>query len=66
MRKDGLLVIGRYVPLGLTLLGPIVVNIVFYHLFMDRAGMPVAAVVAVLSLFLLWRNREAFAGLLRA
>ena len=61
-----LLLIGRYVPLGLTLLGPIVVNIVLYHLFMDMSGMPVAIVVAVLWLFLVWRNRDAFAGLFRA
>jgi uncharacterized membrane protein YphA (DoxX/SURF4 family) len=61
-----LLLIGRYVPLGLTLLGPIVVNIVLYHLFMDMSGIPVAIVVAVLWLFLVWRNRDAFAGLFRA
>ena len=61
-----LLLIGRYVPLGLTLLGPIVVNIVLYHVFMDMSGMLVAIVVAVLWLFLVWRNRDAFAGLFRA
>lgn len=60
-----LLVIGRFVPLGLTLLGPIIVNIVFYHLFMDRAGMVMAGVVSAMSLFLLWRYRSAFAGLVR-
>jgi uncharacterized membrane protein YphA (DoxX/SURF4 family) len=60
-----LLLIGRYVPLGLTLLGPIVANIVIYHLCMDRAGMPMAFIVAALSVFLLWRYRDAFAGLLR-
>src|SRR5580692_5784605 len=33
-----LLLINRYVPLGLTLLGPIIVNILLYHLllFQDR------------------------------
>jgi uncharacterized membrane protein YphA (DoxX/SURF4 family) len=61
-----LLLIGRYVPLGLTLLGPIVVNIVLYHLCMDMNGMPVAIVVAALGLFLLWRYWDAFAGVLRA
>ena len=34
-----LLLLGRYVPLGLTLLGPVVANIVFFHLFMDRSGL---------------------------
>ena len=61
-----LLISGRYVPLGLTLLSPIVVNIVLYHLFMDRSGMPMALVVSAITLFLAWRNRDAFAGLLRA
>ena len=61
-----LLLAGRYVPLGLTLLGPVVVNILLFHLCMDRAGLPLALVVGALSLFLLWRNRDAFAGLVRA
>jgi len=61
-----LLLIGRYVPLGLTLLGPVVVNIVLFHTFLDPKGLPIAIVVAVLSLFLLWRYRANFAGLLKA
>lgn len=60
-----LLLIGRYVPLGLTLLGPIIVNIALYHIFMDRSGLPMAIVVSALSLFLLWAYRSAFAGLVR-
>ncbi len=60
-----LLVIGRYVPLGLTLLGPVIVNIDLFHIFMDRAGLGMAAVVSLLALFLLWRYRDSFAGLLR-
>ena len=58
-----LLIVGRYVPLGLTLLGPIVVNIVLYHVFLDHSGMPIAAIVAVIWLFLLWQYRSAFAGI---
>ena len=60
-----LLLIGRYIPLGLTLLGPVIVNILCYHIFMDRQGLPIALVVAVLALFLLWRHRGNFAGLLK-
>jgi uncharacterized membrane protein YphA (DoxX/SURF4 family) len=60
-----LLLIGRYVPLGLTLLGPVIVNIDLFHIFMDRSGLPIAAIVSLIALFLLWRYREAFAGLLR-
>ena len=60
-----ILLIGRYVPLGLTLLGPVVVNILTYHICMDPKGLPIALVVAVLALFLLWRYRANFAGLVR-
>ena len=60
-----LLLVGRFVPLGLTLLGPIVVNIVLFHAFLERSGMLIALIVFVIWLFLLWRYREAFAGLTR-
>src|ERR1700733_8395052 len=35
-----LLLANRYVPLALTILGPIVFNIVCIHIFMFRAGLP--------------------------
>jgi putative oxidoreductase len=60
-----LLLIGRFVPLGLTILGAIIVNIWLFHLLMAPEGIPPAIVVTVLELFLLWRYRDAFAGLLR-
>src|SRR5438874_8252125 len=60
-----LLLIGRYVPLGLTLLGPVIVNILLFHIFLDRTGLPTAIVVSILALFLLWRYRANFAGLMR-
>ena len=61
-----LLLIGRFVPLGLTLLGPIIANIVLYHLFMDRSGLLMALVISALALFLVWSYRNSFAGVLRA
>jgi uncharacterized membrane protein YphA (DoxX/SURF4 family) len=60
-----ILLSGRFTPLGLTLLGPVIVNILCFHILMNPAGLPLALVVAVLALFLLWRNRSAFAGLLQ-
>jgi uncharacterized membrane protein YphA (DoxX/SURF4 family) len=60
-----LLLIGRYVPLGLMLLGPVIVNILLFHIFLEPTGLPMAIVVAVLALFLLWRYRSNFAGLLK-
>jgi uncharacterized membrane protein YphA (DoxX/SURF4 family) len=60
-----LLLLGRYVALGLTFIGPVVVNILAFHIFMSHDGWPPAALVAVLSLFLLWRYRDNFAGLVQ-
>ena len=60
-----ILLIGRYIPLGLTLLGPVIVNILSFHIFMNHQGLPLALVVAALALFLLWRHRRNFAGLLK-
>lgn len=61
-----LLLIGRFVPLGLLLLGPVIVNIALYHIFMDRAGLGMAVCISVFSLFLLWRYRSSFAGIMHA
>ena len=55
-----LLLGARFVPLGLTLLGPVIVNIVLFHLFLEPTGMPIAVVTAALSLFLLWIYRFKF------
>src|SRR3954463_11712747 len=40
-----LLLVNRYVPLGLTLLAPVIVNILLFHLFMAPSGLPLAAIV---------------------
>ena len=61
-----LLLIGRFVPLGLTLLGPVIVNILLFHIFLEPAGLLMAVVVSALALFLLWAYRRAFAGLFSA
>ncbi len=61
-----LLVSGRFVALGLTLLGPVIVNILLFHTFLEPAGLPLAIVVGCLALFLLWGYRDRFAGLLKA
>ena len=60
-----ILLIGRFIPLGLTLLGPVIVNILCFHIFLNHQGWQVASVVAALALFLLWRHRSNFAGLLK-
>jgi putative oxidoreductase len=58
-----LLFTGRRVPLGLTLLGPVIVNILCFHALMAPAGLPLAMVVSVLAIFLAWNYRKNFAGI---
>jgi putative oxidoreductase len=58
-----LLLVNRYVPLALVLLGPVVANIFFFHLLMDRRGLPLAIVVVILWGILFLRNRQHFAGI---
>jgi hypothetical protein len=60
-----LLLINRYVPLGLALLAPVVVNIFLVHLLMAPSGLPVALVVAILWIVVALGVRSAFAGLLQ-
>ena len=61
-----LLVGGRFVGLGLALLGPVIVNILLFHIFLERTGLPLAIVVSCLALFLLWAYRDRFAPILKA
>ena len=60
-----LLLVGRYVALGLLLLGPVIVNILCFHIFLDKSGLPIAILVSVLALFLLVRYWPNFAGLFK-
>ena len=61
-----LLLINRYVPLALTLLGPVVVNILIFHLLMLPSGLPIAGLTVVLWLLVFYPVRSAFAGLFQA
>jgi putative oxidoreductase len=58
-----LLLVNRYVPLALVLLGPVIVNIFFYHLLMDRLGIPLALIVIILWFILFFRYRQNFSGI---
>ena len=51
---------GRFVALGLTLLGPVIVNIVLFHIFLDHNGLPMAIVVSILAILFLWVYRYKF------
>jgi uncharacterized membrane protein YphA (DoxX/SURF4 family) len=59
-----LLVSGLFVPLGLTILAPMILNIVAFHLFANRSGLEIALVFAAIELVLAFMYRKAFAGVL--
>lgn len=61
-----LLLVGRYVPLALVLLGPVIFNILLFHAFLAPSGLPLALVVVVLWLLVFAWHRSAFAGIFQA
>jgi uncharacterized membrane protein YphA (DoxX/SURF4 family) len=60
------LLAGRFVPLALVVLAPIILNIFFFHTFLAPAGAPMAFILAGLELFLAWSYRAAYAPLFKS
>jgi putative oxidoreductase len=58
-----LLLANRFVPLALVLLGPIIVNIICYHVFLNHAGAAPAVVVTILWFIVFYANRQHFSGI---
>lgn len=62
----GLLLLFNFLPvLGLTILCPIVFNIVLFHATMEPNGLPMAIGFALVTLFLVWAYWEQYRPLLR-
>lgn len=61
-----LLIANRFVPLGLTILGPIIVNILLTGFLMDHRGIVPGLVVTTLWFVVFWWHRAAFAGIFQA
>ncbi len=61
-----LLLANRFVPLALVLLGPVIVNIILYHILMAPQGLPLALIVTALWLTVFWAVRSAFTGIFAA
>lgn len=57
---------GRFTGAGLLILGPIILNILFFDYFVAKAFNPVSTVAALLSLFLLWTKRERFLAFIQS
>jgi putative oxidoreductase len=58
-----LLLSNRYVPIALTLLAPVIVNILLFHVLMAPSGLVLAIVVTVLWIVTFFSVRSAFDGL---
>lgn len=56
----------RYVSLGLTLLGPVIFNILLFHGLLSHPGWQPGVVMAILWIFLFFRYQKNFAGIFAA
>jgi uncharacterized membrane protein YphA (DoxX/SURF4 family) len=61
-----LLLSGRFVPLALALVAPVLVNIVAFHAFLAPAGLGLPLVLIVAEIYLARVYRDAFAPMLRS
>ncbi len=61
-----LLIAGRYVPIALVLLGPILVNILMFHILFGHPGLPVAVLCTALEVWLIVAYWPNFRGLFEA
>ena len=63
----GLLLLGnRFVPLALTVLAPVVVNIVAFHAFLAPASLGLPLLLTALGIYLAYTERAVFAPILQA
>lgn len=58
-----LLLVNRFVPLALVILGPVIVNIISYHVFLNPSGIALAIVVVILWLIVFYGHRQHFSGI---
>jgi uncharacterized membrane protein YphA (DoxX/SURF4 family) len=58
-----LFLIGRYVPLALVLIGPVLFNILIFHIFMNPGGIGLGLIATVLWFVVFYSVRSHFAGI---
>jgi hypothetical protein len=61
-----LLLLNRFVGLGLTLLGPVLFNILTFHALMNPSGIGMGAFASLLWALVAWRHRTVFERLFAA
>src|SRR6476661_10681559 len=64
--SGSLLLINRYVPLALTIAGPIIVNVLLFHALMSPAGIGLAVFVTIFWGVVFVSVRSAFTGVFEA
>jgi putative oxidoreductase len=57
---------GRFVPLAVVVIFPVIVNIVMVHMFLAPEGLPVAIALLVADLFLAYYYRDRYKTLVAA
>jgi putative oxidoreductase len=62
----GLSLLFNVVPaFGLALIAPVMATIVLFHAFINPQGLPVAGILVVLGLMLVWAYRDRYAAMFR-
>ena len=61
-----LLLVNRYVPLALTMLAPVLVNILLFHSFMQPEGLPPGLLFTILWFLVFASVRSAFTGIFQS
>lgn len=64
--SGALLLVNRFVPLALTILSPIIVNILLFHVLMNPVGLGPGVLAAILWGVVFASVRSAFAGIFQA
>jgi putative oxidoreductase len=63
IRSALLFLINRLVPLALVLIGPVIVNILCFHILMSPQGLPLALLIAALWVIVAVGHRKYLSGL---
>jgi putative oxidoreductase len=58
-----ILLSGQFIPLALVLLGPVLVNILLFHISFQPAGLPPGIVCSILWFIIFFGYRRAFEGI---
>jgi putative oxidoreductase len=61
-----LFLINRYIPLALTLIGPVIVNILLFHILMFPIGIGGGVICTICWFILFAKHYQAFAGIFQA